>query len=243
MIPPIGYFKVYRELFSKPIWYNSNSKQKTILMTLIAMANWKESEWEHAGIKYTALPGQFITSVENIATTSGKDLTNQNVRTSLKRFESLGFLTIKTTNKNTLVTINNWALYQEDNIKSTKKSTKSQQSTNNQLTNKLTTIEEDKEDKEIKERYIVSQNLSMTKSEYDTLVDKFGKQIVDDKIDDSRNWKKLNTYTSLYLTINKWLLRDYPNGNKQLPIMNNPLATQEVPEYTPQYGVDLRELM
>jgi hypothetical protein len=102
MISPIGYFKVYRELFSKPIWYNSNSKHKTILITLIAMANWKESEWEHAGVKYKAVPGQFITSVENIAKTSGKDLTNQNVRTSLKRFENLGFLTIKTTNKKVL---------------------------------------------------------------------------------------------------------------------------------------------
>lgn len=219
MIPPIGYFVIYRELFSKPIWENSNSKQKTILITLIAMANWKEKEWEHAGTKYIASPGQFVTSLEHIVKTCGKDITSQNVRTALNRFETLGFLTSKSTNKNRLITINNWALYQEilpkTNKQTNKKLTSNQQSTNNQLT----TIEEYKEVKEEKNVFVTSQKLSMNEQEYNTLVDKFGKEVVDKKISDSRNYKNLDKkYVSLYLTINKWLSKDYPNGNKQTEI-------------------------
>lgn len=46
-----GYFKLYRELFKKPIWLNSSNEQRVILITLLAMANWKETEWDYFGEK------------------------------------------------------------------------------------------------------------------------------------------------------------------------------------------------
>ena len=57
-----GYFKLYRELFKKPIWLNSSNEQRVILITLLAMANWKETEWDYFGEKIILKPGQFVTT-------------------------------------------------------------------------------------------------------------------------------------------------------------------------------------
>lgn len=138
MIQPSGYFCIHRELFNKPIWLNSNSKQKTILITLLGMANYKENQWDYNGKKFKVEPGQFITSIESIAKECGSDVSTMNVRTALTRFVKLEFLTSQSTNRNTLITIVNWTSYQQD-IQSTNKQsniclTSAQQTTNKRLT-------------------------------------------------------------------------------------------------------------
>lgn len=59
-----------------------------------------------------------------------------------------------------------------------------------------------------KDKYISAQHLSMTKEEYDKLVDQYGKVAVDDKVEYAENYTKLKNYKSLYLTLNKWLKKD-----------------------------------
>jgi len=59
-----------------------------------------------------------------------------------------------------------------------------------------------------KDIYITAQDLSMTKIEYEKLVELYGKDKVDDKIEYARNYKKLKDYVSLYLTLNNWLKKD-----------------------------------
>lgn len=177
MISPVGYFKMHRELFSKPIWVNSNSKQKAILITLLAMAQWKDNKWEFGNELYETKSGQFITSLESIAIASGKDISIQNVRTTLKRLETLGFLTNKSTNKNRLITLVNWGKYQEDTVNINRQDNK-QLTSNQQATNKqLTTKEEYKKvrKKECKNitmeilLYGSLKNVKLTKEEYDKL--------------------------------------------------------------------------
>lgn len=126
-----GWFCVHRELFEKPIWTESTPQQKTILMTLLSMASHKENSWEWQGKRYTIQPGQFVTSLDSIVKKSGKGITIQNVRTALKRFENYGFLTNKSTNKNRLITLENWEFYQGSENKLTSKITSNQQATNN----------------------------------------------------------------------------------------------------------------
>jgi len=129
-----GWVKLHRELLSKPIWEASTPEQKTILITLLAMANHKEKEWEWRGQKFKATAGQFVTSLPSLVQKSGKGVSVQNVRTALKRFEKLGFLTDESTNQNRLITIVNWGIYQgkEDDV--TSDLTGNQQATNRQLT-------------------------------------------------------------------------------------------------------------
>jgi hypothetical protein len=129
-----GWFKVYRDLFDKPIWLDSTPEQKTVLMALVSMANHQEKQWEWEGKPYKVKPGQFITSLESIVKKCGKGVSIQNVRTSLKRFEKYEFLTNQSTNKNRLITLVNWGVYQGNEEELTSSLTGNQQATNRQLT-------------------------------------------------------------------------------------------------------------
>ncbi|MDQ7094182.1 hypothetical protein REC12_11335 [Desulfosporosinus sp. PR] len=133
-----GYIGLFRELLDKPIWQQSTPEQKTILVTLLLMANHQEKEWEWKGKKFKAKPGQFVTSLEKIQLKTGKGVTLQNVRTALKRFEKYEFLTDESTKTGRLVTIVNWELYQVKKLRSNKDPnsclTDDQQTTNSQLT-------------------------------------------------------------------------------------------------------------
>lgn len=133
-----GWISVYRELLSKPIWLLSSPEQKTVLITLLLMANHSEQQWEFKGERYTCKPGQLITSLESIRRNCGKGVTIQNIRTALSRFEKHGFLTNESTKQNRLITICNYESYQGKangaNKASNNQLTNDQQSANNQLT-------------------------------------------------------------------------------------------------------------
>ncbi|EPM5984359.1 DnaD domain protein [Listeria monocytogenes] len=123
-----GWVKLHRDLKEKPIWRSSTPEQKTILVTLLMMANHKENEWEWMGKPFKAKPGEFVTSIKSITEECGKGISSQNVRTALKRFENYGFLTKESTKVNTLINIVNWGVYQDSENKSNTLA-------NNQLTN------------------------------------------------------------------------------------------------------------
>lgn len=107
-----GYIKLWRVLLEKPIWRQSTPEQRSVLITLLLMANHEENEWEWQGEKFKVGPGQFVTSLENIRKLSGAGTSTQNVRSSLARFEKLEFLTNKSTKSGRLITICNWSEYQ-----------------------------------------------------------------------------------------------------------------------------------
>lgn len=133
-----GWIKLHRELFDKAIWLQSTAEQKVILLTLLLMANHKEQQWEWKGQKFEAMPGQFVTSLDQIVKRCGTGVTMQNVRTALVRFEKYEFLTNQSTKTGRLITIVNWRLYQQlddqPNIDANKDLTKSQQRANKELT-------------------------------------------------------------------------------------------------------------
>ena len=153
-----GYFKLYRELLNKPIWLNSSNEQRVILITLLAMANWKETEWDYYGEKIKLNPGQFIASAPAIKERcNSSEITIMKIRTALERFEKLDFLTVSLTGKSTksgkLITIVNWRLFQsneeEDNRQNNRQNNK--EITDRQPTDNRHIKEEGKEYKELKE--------------------------------------------------------------------------------------------
>ncbi|HHB1858746.1 TPA: DnaD domain protein [Listeria monocytogenes] len=133
-----GWIKLHRDLKEKPIWKSSTPEQKTILVTLLMMANHKENEWEWMGKPFKAKPGEFVTSIKSITEECGKGISSQNVRTALKRFENYGFLTKESTKVNTLINIVNWGVYQESentlNTLANNQLTNDSQTANKQLT-------------------------------------------------------------------------------------------------------------
>jgi len=72
--------------------------------------------------------GELATGRDAIAKHTG--LTSQNVRTSLKKLESLGILTSKPTNKYSIISITNWDSYQQTNQQVTSSQPASNQQTN-----------------------------------------------------------------------------------------------------------------
>jgi len=110
-----GWVKVYRDLFDKPIWLESTPEQKVILVALLGIVNHAPRKWEWKGRPYLCQAGQKVTSVKGIQKVCGKGITRQNVRTALRRFEKLEFLTVKTTKQSTLISICNWDIYQREN--------------------------------------------------------------------------------------------------------------------------------
>lgn len=103
------------------------------------MANFSPKKWEYNGEVFDLQAGQFITSLPSLVSKcNSKEITTQKVRTALKRFEKLGFLTDKTTNKNRLITIVNWHDYQEteeeNNSQDNRQITGNQQADNRQIT-------------------------------------------------------------------------------------------------------------
>lgn len=109
-----GWVKLYRELIDKPIWLSSTPEQKTILVTILLMANHESKEWEWNREKFSITKGQFVTSLQSIANRCGKGISVQNVRTAISRFSDLNFLTYKSTKMGRIITICNWCKYQPE---------------------------------------------------------------------------------------------------------------------------------
>lgn len=145
----LGWIKLHRALLDKTIWINSTPEQKTILVTLLLMANHEPNQWEWKGKKYTVKSGEFITSLEKIVAKCGKGITTQNVRSALKRFEKLQFLTNESTKQSRLIKIENWGLYQDEENQPNKATNKEVTNDQQRPNKEVTTNKNDKNDKNI----------------------------------------------------------------------------------------------
>ena len=143
-----GWIKLYRVLLDDDLWIDCTPVQKAVMITLLLMANHKERKWIWQGKKFSAKPGQLVTSLESIKGKAGKGVSIRAVRTSLTKFENVGFLTNQSTNSGRLVTITNWAKYQEGIEESTNELTGNRQATDKQAT----TNKNEKNDKNEKKR-------------------------------------------------------------------------------------------
>lgn len=190
-----GWIKLYRCLMDKPIWLNSTPEQKVVLTTILMLANHEDKEWDWNGEKFSVKAGQFVTSLPKLAEKCGIGVSIQNVRTALKRFEKLGFLTDKSTATGRLITVENWGIYQGDDSEANRPPnshlTEGQQTPNRGLT-------ANKNDKNVrmKEIYKVSNDTSLHSDEqrvvdaWNSLADDIGiKKVV--KVNEGTNRKKM----------------------------------------------------
>lgn len=124
------YIKLYRELKDWE-WYK-DSKMVHLFIHLLLSANFKPNKWQGIDIK----KGQILTGLNALNKQTG--ISVQSLRTCIKRLKSTGELTIKSTNKFSLITLLNWEHYQglveQATSTSTGKLTNDQQTTNNQST-------------------------------------------------------------------------------------------------------------
>ncbi len=107
-----GWIKLHRSILENPVFLESTPKYAKILITMLLKANSKENSWVKDKIQYDVQPGQFVSSLKNIAKEAGKGITPDNVVDAIERFVKLGFITSVSTNRNTKITIKNWQKYQ-----------------------------------------------------------------------------------------------------------------------------------
>lgn len=188
-------------------WLDDENTLKVYLVLLLS-ANWKDGEWH--GIKVRR--GQLITGRKKLAEKCR--LSEQNIRTALEHLKSTNEITIEAKRKFSIITINNYDPDQNSNQQINQ--TINQQLTNVQPTanQPLTTIEERKEEKEIKEREeapspsFISPESSVTKDE---LIRQYGIENVSLYETKFSNWaakKGITDFANLYPTIAKWLAAD-----------------------------------
>ena len=139
----ISFVKLYRKILGWE-WY-TDVPTKTLFIHLLIVANRYPARWRGQEIK----TGQKITSLANLAEETG--LTLKQVRTALKKLEKSGEITSKGANKFTLITIENYALYQGYDEEEGKQKANKGQTKGNQKANKGQTKGNKQESKESKE--------------------------------------------------------------------------------------------
>ena len=129
----LGFIFLFRS-FKEWRWFK-DIKVRSVFELCLLNANVKDKEW--MGI--IVPKGSFVTSLEHLSYENGTTI--QETRTALKKLVSTGEISVKSTNKFTQITVNNWSKFQSNPSKLTNKqqttnnqSTINQQTTNNQLT-------------------------------------------------------------------------------------------------------------
>lgn len=120
-----GYIKLHRKLLDWE-WY-TDLPTKTLFIHLLLKANWITHNYRGMEI----MNGEIVTSVRELSKETG--LSEQQIRTALNKLKSTHEITSRTTNKNTLIMIEKWELYQCDEERINEAVNKVN---NNQVTNK-----------------------------------------------------------------------------------------------------------
>jgi len=122
-----GWIKLHYK-FLKWEWSN-DANMVALFLHLLLKANYQGRNWRGQDIKR----GELITGLHSLSAETGISL--QSLRTCLKRLKSTNEITIKTTNKYSVICIRNYNKYQhEPTSKLTSELTNNQQTTNKQLT-------------------------------------------------------------------------------------------------------------
>lgn len=222
-----GYIKIHRKLINWE-WY-SNKNDRLVWLHCLLKANWNDGYFEGKKIPR----GSFVTSYKNLSKEIG--ISTQQLRTSLKHLKSTHNLTQETNKQFSIITINNYDLYQAINTQPNKRATNEQQTINNNIRNNKKLKEEEKIYK--KEKYGIFENVLLSKDEYLKLKERFNDY--QEKIDNLSSYiaSKGVKYKSHYATILNWSRKD----DKNIPKWFN----QEIkkPERTEEDERELQELI
>lgn len=126
-----GYVKLWRKIEDWS-WFKSSKTLQLFIFLLI-----KANHQPYTFMGYEIDRGQVVTGRDSISRQLG--MTAQSFREATKRLKTTNDITIKTTNKFSIISIVNFTLYQDKTTNSTTNKTTNQQPTNNQQT---TTIKE-----------------------------------------------------------------------------------------------------
>lgn len=140
-----GYIKLHRQFINWE-WYDDANTMRLFIHCLL-LANHKDKNWRGKTVKR----GSFITSQPKLA--HSLKLTIMQIRSCINKLKSTGEITVQTTPEYSVITVNNYNQYQEDNRQTNSRVTDEQQTNNRQIT----TTNNDKNDKNDKNIFLISE--------------------------------------------------------------------------------------
>lgn len=208
-----GFIKLHRQILEWE-WYKDANTMRLFLHFLLK-ANHKEKKWQG----HTIDKGSFITSLDNLVIETG--LSKMQIRTAIKKLKLTHEITHETTRSFSIITINNWEQYQDNNTQDNIEITHKQHTDNTPIT--LTNNDKnDKNEKNIKKeklKFGEFQNVLLTEQEYFSLQELY-KTKIDDAIETLSNYlqSKGDKYKNHYAVMrkNNWV---YEKVMNQQPLL------------------------
>ena len=196
-------------------WY-SDMNVKGVFLHLLLIASYEDGEYLGNKIKR----GQAI--IGTVETANQLGITRQQLRTALSKLEKSGEISKKTTNKFTLITIENYNKYQDVTLVSNQRAT-NEQPTDNQ---RATTLKNVKKLKKVKNNIYIrphagefenvkltSEELEKLKADYDYCYEEYIEKLSSYLAQTGKRYK------SHYATLLNWIRRD--GKEKQETKQNN----------------------
>jgi len=108
-----GFILLSRSFFESTIWNEFSSDQLVVSLFLIAAATYGDGTMLCSdGMRRCLRRGQVYTNLGDMQKKLPKGVSIQNIRTALRKLESIGFLTQESTNQGRLITLVNYHMYQ-----------------------------------------------------------------------------------------------------------------------------------
>jgi hypothetical protein len=200
-----GYFPLWRKIVDWG-WYK-DSNTKSVFIHLLLKTNREEKDY----LGFTIYPGQCVTGRKKLSVDLG--LSERQVRTALKHLKATNEITIKTTNKFSIITLNNYKKYLPEKYYNFKKETSKKSNNRPANDQQPTTTNKDKKEKKDnkrenppKRRYGEFKKV-LTDEELDKLKEKLGEQTTAEYIQrlDYYVGTRKDKYSSHYRVILKWV--------------------------------------
>lgn len=200
-----GYVNLYRKM-TQWEWYQDGNTFR-VFVHLIFTANFKPGKFEGCTIQR----GQRVTSVAQLS--QELNISVRSIRTALNHLKSTNEVTIETTSKHSIITINNYNLYQT----ATNTLTNDRQTTDKQVTNDRQQYKKNKESKKNKNAkregslnaHGTFLNVYLSDSELADLRERYPKHY-ETKIERLSRYLESTgkTYCNHYSTLLMWLEKD-----------------------------------
>ncbi|EKS8447386.1 hypothetical protein QC487_003183 [Listeria monocytogenes] len=116
-----GWIKLHRSILESDTYNFLSLHQKLIMIEILLRANFLDGFWldKKTGKKVELKAGQLITSINKIKVEwlkNEKQISDKKIRNTLEKLQKLGFLSIKTTNNYTMLTVCNYSNYQREDL-------------------------------------------------------------------------------------------------------------------------------